>query len=187
MENQISSAVNQDPDQISENSGVQVDVEQLQDELNKAIANAEENLSGWKRAQADFENYQKRKEAESKEWIAFGKQAGFVQLLPVLDSLEQAIIHAPEIRPGTVVDDKYANWKNGLLGITKQLDGVITQMNIEKMKTVGEKFDPNKHEALREVPGQEDGIIAEEYQSGYLFEGKVLRPAQVVITKKANS
>jgi len=165
-------------EELSDVSGQPVDVDQLQQELNEAISKAEENLSGWKRTQADFENYRKRKEAESSEWIAFGKQAGFVQILPVLDSLEQAIKHAPQLE-----DPKFQNWKNGLDGIVKQIDEAIAKMNIKKIDAVGEKFDPNLHEAVREVSGETDGLVAEIYQTGYMLDGKVLRPAQVAISK----
>ena len=170
---------------LDDTSSMGVDVDQLQKELNDAIVRAEENLSGWKRTQADFENFRKRKEAESQEWVTFGKQAGFVQILPVLDSLEQAIKHAPNLD-----DDKYKNWRVGLEGIAKQIASVMENMNIKKIQAIGQKFDPNLHEAVKEVPptdpSQEDGTVAEEYQTGYLFDGKVLRPAQVAITKKAN-
>ena len=155
-----------------------IDIDQLQKELSEAISQAETNLTGWKQTQADFENFRKRKEAESAEWITFGKQAGFVQILPVLDSLEQAIAHAPQL-----ADPKYQNWKNGLDGIVKQIDEAIAKMNIKKIEALGQKFDPNVHEAVREVPGEEDGIVAEVYQTGYTLDGKVLRPAQVAITK----
>src|ERR1700690_3857563 len=142
------------PEQISDSSNTQIDSDQLQKELQEAISKAEENLNGWKRAQADFDNYRKRKEGESEEWIGFGKQAAFVQLLPVLDSLEQALIHAPDLP-----DDKYQNWKEGLQGIVKQLDSTMNDMGIEKIETLGKKFDPNLHEAVREVPGEDDGIV----------------------------
>jgi len=166
-------------EELSDVSGSAVDIDQLQQELTEAISRAEENLSGWKRTQADFENYRKRKEAESQEWIAFGKLAGFVQILPVLDSLEQAIRHAPDL-----ADDKYRNWKNGLDGIVRQIDEAVARLSIKKIAALGQKFDPNLHEAVREVPGPEDGVVAEEYQTGYMLDGKVLRPAQVAITKK---
>src|SRR6185369_5979436 len=109
---------------IEETSSSGASLEQLQQELGEAIARAEENLSGWKRTQADFENFRKRKEAESQEWVTFGKQAGFVQMLPLLDSLEQAIKHAPDID-----DPKYKNWRVGLEGIAKQLDEIMQKMN----------------------------------------------------------
>ncbi len=159
----------------TENSGVGG----LRAELAEAIAKAAENLSGWKRAQADFENYRKRKESESAELLNLGRQAALAQLLPVLDSLEQALFHAPDID-----GEKYKNWKFGLDGIIKQLDAALAQMGIRKIEAIGKKFDPYLHEAVREVPGEEDGIVAEQYQAGFTLNGNVIRPAQVGITKK---
>ena len=160
----------------------QSQAEGIEQDLKEALARAEENLNGWKRTQADFENFRKRKEAESSEWVAFGKQAGIVQVLPVLDSLEQAMIHAPDI-----ADEKYQNWKVGLVGISRQIADTLKGMGIEKMETIGKKFDPSLHEAVREVPGKEgdeDGTVAEQYQTGYTINGSTLRPAQVAIIKK---
>jgi molecular chaperone GrpE len=133
---------------ISDTSSVRGDTDDLQRDLQTAIAQAEENLNGWKRTQADFENYRKRKDAESGEWVAFGKQAGVVQVLPVLDSLEQALLFAPDLP-----DEKYQTWKVGLMGIVAQIGATLKGMGIEKMETIGKKFDPNLHEAAREVPG----------------------------------
>lgn len=165
--------------QIQDVSQQSVDIDQLRNELSEAISKAEENLNGWKRTQADFENYQRRKENESNEWINFGKSSALMQLLPVLDSLEQALVHAPETG-----DDKYMNWRSGLQGIVKQLSSTLSAMGIEKIESVGKKFDPNLQEAVREVPGEEDGIVAEQLQTGYILNGKLIRQAQVVITKK---
>ncbi len=168
-----------DEQQISETSSGDITIEQLQAELSEALKQAEENLSGWKRTQADLENYRKKKEAEGTELVQFGKQAGFVQILPVLDSLEMAILHAPEIE-----DDKYKNFKNGLDAIVKQIDAAIVAMGISKIDAVGKKFDPHLHEAIKEVEGEEDGLVVEQYQTGYTLQGKLLRPAQVSISKK---
>lgn len=151
----------------------------LETELEEARAKAEENLAGWKRSQADLENFQKRKEVETVEWIGLGKVSTFNQLLPILDSLEQAMTHAPNVE-----DEQYQNWKTGLNGILKQLETTLSQAGIEKIKAVGQKFDPHFHEAVKEVPGEEDGMVAEQYQTGYMMNGKVIRPAQVAITKK---
>ena len=165
--------------QISSSSGEHITIDQLQQELNEALSQAEENLSGWKRTQADLENFRKRTETESSEWISFGKQAAFVQILPVLDSFQQAVLYSPNLD-----DEQYKNWKVGLEGIVKQIDTVTTQMGVEKIETLGKRFDPNYHEAVREVPGETDGIIVEQYQTGYMVGGKVIRPAQVAISKK---
>lgn len=166
----------------SGSSAAEIEIARLRQELAEALAKSEENLSGWKRAQADFENYRKRVDNESSEWSSFGKQVAFAQIVPVLDSLEQAIIHAPEIP-----DQRYANWKSGLDGIIKQMDSIMKQIGIEKIEAVGKKFDPSLHEAVREIAGPESGIVAEQYQTGYALNGKVLRPAQVVITKEVEN
>ncbi len=158
-----------------------ISIDQLQQELSEALQKAEENLNGWKRTQADLENYRKRKEAESKELVEFGKHAGIVQILPILDSIQQAMIHAPAIE-----DEKYRNWKSGLDGIVKQIDDALAKIGIKRIEAVGSKFDPNLHEAVKEVPGNEDGMVTEQYQTGYLLNDKLLRPAQVAITKKGN-
>jgi molecular chaperone GrpE len=153
-------------------------IEKLQAHLDEALVKAEENLAGWKRTQADLENYRKRKESESSGLINFGKQAAFVQILPVLDSLQQAMVHAPQID-----DEKYKAWKIGLDGIVKQINSAISQMGVERIEAIGKRFDPELHEAVREVPGNEDGIVVEEYQTGYLLNGQMIRPAQVAISK----
>ena len=72
-------------------------VEDLQQQLEVAQKEAEANLNGWKRSEADFQNYQKRKENENKELIDFAREVAVAKLLPSLDSLEQALKHAPEV------------------------------------------------------------------------------------------
>jgi molecular chaperone GrpE len=166
-------------DEIQDHTNEEVSLDQLQEELSQALSQAEENLSGWKRAQADLENFRKRKEAESAELLNFGKGAAFMQMLPVLDSLQQAMRHAPEVE-----DEKYNNWKSGLDGIVKQIESTLNEIGIQKIDAIGKKFDPNFHEAVKEVPGDEDGVIVEEYQTGYVLNGKLIRPSQVAITKK---
>lgn len=168
-------------DNIPDTTSEHVSLDSLQQELSEALSAAEENLSGWKRAQADLENFRKRMEAETAEWVTFGKQNAFVQLLPVLDSLQQALTYAPDIQ-----DDKYNNWKIGLEGIVKQIDSTLKQVGIEKIEAVGKRFDPHFHEAVKEVEGEEDGIVVEQYQTGYMGNNKVIRPAQVVISKKSS-
>ncbi len=166
-------------DELQDHTSDEVSLEQLQQELSQALVQAEENLNGWKRTQADLENFRRRKETEGAELLNFGKSAAFMQILPVLDSLQQAMVHAPQVE-----DDKYKTWKSGLDGIVKQIEKTLVDMGIQKIEALGKKFDPNIHEAVREVPGEEDGIVTEEYQTGYMLNDKLIRPAQVAITKK---
>ena len=80
---------------------------------------------------------------------------------------------------------KYVNWQAGVNGIVKQLDKVLQELGVKKIQAIGKEFDPNFHEAIRELEGeQEDGMVVDEVQSGFILNDKVIRPSQVVISKK---
>jgi molecular chaperone GrpE len=155
----------------------------LAQQLAEAREEALTNLNGWKRTQADFDNYQKRKEQENKELIEFAREVAVAKLLPSLDTLEQALLHRPTTQ-STKLADEYAKWQEGLDGLVKQLDKALEDLGVKKVEAVGKKFDPNMHEAVREVPGDEDGLVVEEYQTGFMLGGKLIRPSQVAISKK---
>jgi molecular chaperone GrpE len=173
------------PEESTEVQGDQA----ISNELQQAIAQAEENLNGWKRTQAEFENFRKRSEAETKEWVQFGKRQALAHILPVIDSLSQALAYAPELI--SLQDEeakKYSSWKSGLLGISKQLESALSEAGIEVIEAIGKPFDPHLHEAVKEIesenpPGTVPGTVVEQYQAGYMIDGKVIRPAQVGIAK----
>lgn len=170
------------PDEQQNDSNQDVTLERLQADLDQA-------MSGWKRAAADFENYKKRKEAENKELVEFAREVTVAKLLPTLDTLEQALKHMPELSEelrvaGGEFEKKYQNWQAGVDGTIKQLDKVLGELGVKKIEAVGKKFDPNFHEAVREVPGEEDQMVVEELQTGFELNGKVIRPSQVIISKK---
>jgi molecular chaperone GrpE len=115
------------------------------------------------------------------------------KLLPALDSLEQALRHMPEYRQTadsnqpTEFGKQYENWQKGVNGIVLQLDKTLGELGVQKIQAIGKKFDPNFHEAIKEVVGEaEDGMVVDELQSGFILNGKVIRPSQVVISKKSN-
>lgn len=167
------------------------------DKLEKDLRDA---MSGWKRAAADFENYKKHKERENKELLEFAKEVTVVKLLPTIDSLEQALRHLPQYQQPAVSESadqlisqladeqfakQYQNWQTGVNGIVMQLDKVLGELGVKKIQAIGKKFDPNFHEAIKEVESEkEDGIILDELQSGFELNGKVIRPSQVIISKK---
>jgi molecular chaperone GrpE len=152
----------------------------LERQLVEAREEAKTNLAGWQRVQADFENYQKRKEVENKELVEFAREVAVAKLLPTLDSLEQGLLHRPTIEG----NEQYQTWVSGIDGTLKQLDKALEDLGVRKIEAVGKKFDPNFHEAVREVLGEEDGLVVEEYQTGFELNGKVIRPSQVAISKK---
>ena len=127
----------------------------------------------WKRAVADLENYKKRKDAESKELFEFAKEMAVAKLMPSLQNLEQVLKFAPS-------DEKYKDWLAGLKGTIMQLEKDMEEMGVLKIKTVGEKFDPTRHEAVEHLEGEE---ITKEIQPGFMINGKVIIPAKVIVGK----
>jgi len=166
-----------DNQQDDQNLNADLGLQKLQDDFENAMNN-------WKRTAADFENYKKRKEAENKELVEFAREVTVAKLLPALDSLEQALKHQPKVEDQDF-PKKYANWQAGVNGIVIQLDKTLTELGVKKIEALGKKFDPHLHEAVRESESEaDDGIIIEELQSGFELNGKIIRPSQVVISKK---
>lgn len=161
----------------------ELNTEDLKRQLVEVKEESQTNLNGWKRSQADFENFKKRKEEEGKELVEFAREVTVVKMLPTLDTLTQMMRFAPH-PDSESLPDKYAQWLKGVEGTVKQIDGLLGELGIKRIEAKGKKFDPHFHEAVREVEGEEDGIVAEEIQSGFELNGKVVRPSQVVITKK---
>ena len=146
-------------------------------ELEEYKQKAEDYLNNWKRALADFENYKKRREKENTELIQFAQEVTVVKILPTLESLEHALKNAPQ-------DDKFTQWSKGVLNIVQQLEKTLLEMGVEKIKTVGEKFNYEQHEAVEMVEGDgEPGTVIEEIQGGYKLHNKIIRPAKVRVIK----
>ncbi len=133
------------------------------DELNEQVM----------RAMADLQNYKKRTEEEKQTFIKFASANVFLEILPIFDSFERAAEHLP--------DDLIENdWVKGIQSIIKQFEQIMEKFKITKMKTVGEKFNTDFHEAIAQGPGEKD-VIIEEFESGYLIEDQTLRPAKVKV------
>ena len=178
-----------DNQQDDQNLNTDVTLEKLQADFESAMA-------GWKRTAADFENFKKQKERENRELLEFAKEVTVVKLLPTIDALEQALRHLPSLEDrlqgvpegglqGSDFAKQYQNWQTGVNGIVVQLDKVLSELGVKKIEALGKKFDPNFHEAIKEVESEkDDGIIIDEFQTGFELNGKVIRPSQVVISKK---
>ena len=145
----------------------------LEEELAAEKQKAAEYLANWQRAQADFINYKRRTEEERVEFNSFANANLVLGILPVLDDLERAI----EAMPSRITKSE---WGEGIKLVERKFQTILQGMGVIPMISVGEAFDPNIHEALRQSSGPE-GIILEEYQKGYMMGAKVLRPAKVVV------
>jgi molecular chaperone GrpE len=134
---------------------------------------AETYLDNWKRTQADFVNYKRRCEQEKEDTIKFGNSMLLLALLPVLDDLQRALDSVPE-------DINSIPWVQGIRLIERKFSKSLESQGVKIIKTEGEAFDPNIHEAALHVDG-EDGMIIKELQKGYKLHDKIIRPAMVAV------
>ena len=143
------------------------------DELVKTKQELEETTDRLKRIMAEFENYKKRSGKE-REMLYNSLLADIVSsFLPVIDNLEKAAEAKTE-------DE---NYKQGLELVLKQFKDVLTKFGVEEIKTVGEIFDPEVHEAVSSVQDETKGEkeIVQEFRKGYKINTKVIRHAMVVV------
>jgi molecular chaperone GrpE len=125
------------------------------------------------RRQADFDNYRKRVEKERSEDSRRSTARVIEGLIPVVDSFDQALASHRE--------PEYANYRKGFELIHKQLIDNIAKLGAERIDPMGMTFDPHMHQAMdrAETTEHEDGTIIQVFQPGYVFHGRVLRPAMV--------
>jgi molecular chaperone GrpE len=149
-------------------------IEGLEGELEEARKLAEERLTRLRYLQADFDNFRKSLEREKDLAIQRAREALVADLLPVLDDLDQALPCLEGERN-----------REGFLLISRKLRKILEDLGLRPIESLGKPFDPRLHEAIaRGESDGEDGIILEEYQKGYLFGQKVIRPSRVKIAER---
>lgn len=148
-----------------------------QDELEQQVAELTADLQ---RTRADFENYRKRVEAEKTAAKDMGQAAAILKLLPVIDTIERAVVHMP----ADLADNK---WAQGIAGLVKNLEKSLDNLNLRRIEAKpGTPFNPELHEAIQfdEDAEGEHEVIAEELQPGYLLNGHPVRHAMVKVTRQ---
>lgn len=148
------------------------------DELKSKLIFCETERNEWRercmRLTADLDNVKKRTAREQAMWLESTQMKVFADLLPVVDDLDRAIKQATV----SVV----ANWVEGFVLIRASFLKTLQSFGVEPMKEYG-LFDPALHEAVTSVksPDHAPGHIITVFQEGYLFNGRVLRPAKVSV------
>ena len=145
-------------------------------ELEQQVGELTQDLQ---RMRADFENYRKRVDTEKQNEREIGKTQGVLKLLPIIDTIELAISHAPE----DLAENK---WAIGVMSISKNLQKMLDELGLKKIEIIpGEAtFNPDFHEAISMEEGEGDKeIVSEELRSGYLLNGQVVRHAMVRVSK----
>lgn len=148
----------------------------LEEMLRQAELKAQEHHDAWLRAKAETENVRRRavEDADKARKFAVDKFAG--ELLAVKDSLEAAL--------ATGDNASLESLKSGVEITLKQLSSVFEKNAINEINPLGQKFDPNCHQAISMVDGEgEPNTVATVLQKGYLLNERVMRPALVMVVK----
>lgn len=142
-------------------------------EIAKLKAEKEELVQTMVRRQADFENFRKRTERDRQEEARRGVERFVGDLIPVLDAFDRAL-QAHD-------DPAYEEYRKGVTMIRKQLWDAIAKHGVQRIEAAGKIFDPHQHQAIERLESEDfpDGFIVAVFQDGYLFNGRVLRPAIV--------
>ncbi|PKM83056.1 MAG: nucleotide exchange factor GrpE [Firmicutes bacterium HGW-Firmicutes-14] len=149
----------------------------IQEEIRKYEARAEEYLQLLQRVQADFDNYRRRSVQEREEAARYCSMRLAGNLLPVLDNFERALKSS---------GDDVKQLREGVELIYRQFKDTLEKEGVRSMEAVGSEFDPNLHEAVMQEPSEEhdDNTVIEEFQKGYMLADRVIRPAMVKVAKK---
>lgn len=132
------------------------------------------------RALADVENTKKRLQREQEDLRRYAAETILRELLPIMDSLGQALVAVDKQSDPEAVT-------KGVHLIYRQLLGLLEKEGVQRIPTVGERFDPHRHEAVAQVEVDDhcaEGVVVEEVQVGYTMHGRVVRPAMVKVAKK---
>jgi molecular chaperone GrpE len=147
-----------------------IDYKKIAEEL--AIENAQLN-EAMLRERADAMNVRKRAEQDRGKLGSLHKAMVIKELLPTIDNFERALKSLPKELEGN-------EYVKGIEGIVKKFAETLTKIGVERIKTVGEHFDPNTMEAVTMEEGDSDEeIVSEELQSGYKMGQELVRPAMV--------
>ena len=144
-----------------------------QEKLQEKQKELDDLTDRYKRILAEFENHKKRSQKE-REGLYNSILSDVVEvILPVLDNLENA----------AKVETKDEEYKKGVELVLKQFRDVLSSKGIEEIKTVGETFDPELHEAVSSIQDENLGVqeIAQEYRKGYKIGNRVIRHSMVVV------
>ena len=144
-----------------------------EEELANEIAALRDKLV---RNAAEFDNFKKRTAKERDELYSMGVCAAVEKLLPVKDNLERALTTIDGAEAGTIAD--------GVKMIDKQFCDVLADIGVEVIPSVGEAFDPEKHDAVMHDDNEELGenTVSEEFMKGYMYKNKVIRHSMVKVS-----
>lgn len=154
------------------------ELKELRKLLEEKSCESEENYQRFLRMCAELENFKKRAAREKTDTIKFSNEGLLKELITILDNLERAVHHSDETHSSESL-------KEGVKLTMDELLKALKKFGLEQVSVVGDKFDPNKHEAISVIESSEheDGTIIKEFQKAYFLKERLLRPAMVSVSK----
>ncbi len=177
MNKQETEAVNEQPNNEEQNTAGEAPVDEKDSKIAELQAKIVELNDKYLRLYSEFDNFRKRTSKERVELIQTAGEDVFKTILPVLDDFERAIKFNSETADIKAIND-------GVNLVYNKLKSTLTQRGLEEMKTVGEVFNPDLHEAITNIPAPSEdlkGKVVDELEKGYILNGKIIRFAKVVI------
>jgi len=152
------------------------EADDLQAALQARAREAAEARERYLRTLADFDNYKKRMARDREDWRGQAQSEVVREVLPILDNFDRALA----VEPGPGAD---AGFRAGIELIHRDFLKALERVGVRPFSAVGERFDPQRHEAVGRVERADvpDQTVITEVLRGYLFQDRVLRPAQVVV------
>src|SRR5215475_2269497 len=157
----------------TENDAVAADNARADADVAKLAADLDDLKQTLLRRQADFDNYRKRIERERSDDSKRATARVVEALIPIVDSFEHALAAHREA--------EYENYRKGFELIYKQMLDNLAKLGVERIEPAGQPFDPHQHQAVDRAESKDapDGTVLQVFQAGYLYNGRVLRPAMV--------
>jgi molecular chaperone GrpE len=166
---------NDDTTVLDEETDSEIDLGVMKKNLQEKEAQCSELLDRLQRTMAEFDNYRKRTQKEKAVLFEDGVRSTIEQILPVIDNFERAL--------STADADENNPYLQGLEMIYRQFQDILLSIGVEEIKAVGEKFNPDFHNAVTHVEDEAYGEneIVEEFQKGYIYKEKVIRYSMVKV------
>ncbi len=157
-------------------------LKELRKSLEEKSCESAENYQRFLRTCAELENFKKRAEREKSDAIKFSNEGLLKELITILDNLERAVHHSDETHNSESLRD-------GVKLTMDELLKTLKKFGLEQVSALGDKFDPNKHEAISVIESSEheDGTIIKEFQKAYFLKERLLRPAIVSVSKPVSN
>ena len=171
-----------DPDTDALSLTPDEEIRRLRDAIDARTREAEEHRDRYLRAAAEFDNARKRAAREREEYTRYANESLLREILPVLDNFERALQSARNEPTAAAVTA-------GVELIERELLRVLEKFGVTAFSSVGQPFDPERHEAIARVPaqGHPEGTVVDETARGYLLHGRVLRPAMVTVASSPDA